>query len=203
VGKYFKKLGINIKKKITIYKLNLFLIFTIILLLSIVLTLFLGYREQTNNTEQSLPPPKSNASITITEFNHTATKNGIKQWTLKADSASLYAEEDIANLTGIDVVFYLKKKTEILLNADNANLNLKTNNMEVKGNITAKLPEYTLETENLQYLHESHIIMSNKPVEFIGSTMSLRADRMSYSLQTGMIACDGNIRGTFDDTIEK
>jgi len=178
-------------------KINLFLYAAIIFLISLILAVFIRHKILLKNTKAPLPPDTTDATLSINKFNHIATKNGEKQWFLEADSASFFAEKNMARLSDISVTFYFKDDENILLRADEGVLNTKTNDMTISGNIVATMPEYTLKTENLNYHHHSHIIYINSPVEISGSSVTLKGDTMSYEMQTGILICNGNVKGIF------
>ena len=187
----------HIKQTHTPLKVNIFLYAVIILLISLILAVFIRHKMILKNTKTPLPPDSTEATLSIKKFHHTATKNGDKQWFLEADSASFFAEKNMARLTDISVTFYLKDDQNIFLSAKKGQLNTKTNNMTISGNIFVTMPQYTLKTENLNYHHHSHIININSPVKVTGSSIALTADTMLYNMESGTLKCRGNVKGTF------
>jgi len=188
---------LHIKQPHTPRKVNVFLYSVIILLISLIFAVFIRHKMILKNVKPPLPPDNTEATLSIKKFNHTATKNGDKQWFLEADSAQFFTEKNMARLTDISVTFYLKDDQNIFLRANKGQLNTKTNDMTISGNINANMPQYTLKTENLNYHHHSHIIHINTPVEITGSSIKLTADSMSYEIKTSILKCNGNVEGTF------
>ena len=178
-------------------KVNVFLYTVIILLISLILAVFIRHKMILRNTKTPPPPDNTEATLSIKKFHHTATKNGDKQWFLEADSASFFADKNMARLTDISVTFYLKNDQNVYLRANNGQLNTKTNDMTISGNVVVTMPQYTLKTESLNYHHHSHIININSPVKITGSSITLTADTMSYKMKSGILKCIGNVEGTF------
>lgn len=174
----------------------------ILFLVCLILIAFVRHRMHLKSAQTPLPPDNTDASLSIKKFSHIATKNGEKQWSLEASSASLFAEKNMARLTDISVIFYLKDNKELVLRADNGQLNSKTNDMTISGNIIATMPEYTLITENLYYNHRRRIININTPVTVSGSLIRIKADTMTYNMQTNKIKCIGHVEGTFFENFE-
>lgn len=187
----------HIKQLHTPRKINLLLYAVIILLICLILVIFIRHKMLLKNTVPPLPPDNTEATISIKKFHHTATKNGDKQWFLEADSAHFFAEKNMARLKDISVTFYLKDDQNIFLSANEGQLNTKTNDMTISGNVVVTMTQYTLKTENLNYHHHSHIIKINTPVEITGSSITLSADTMSYKMETSILKCIGNVKGTF------
>jgi LPS export ABC transporter protein LptC len=188
---------LHIKQSHTPRKVNIFLFAVIILLISLILIAFIRHKIILKNTKAPLPPENTEATLSIKKFHHTATKKGDKQWFLEADSAQFFSEENMARLTDISVTFYLKDDQNIFLRANKGQLNTKTNDMTISGNVVVTMPQYILKTENLNYHHQSHIVNINSPVKITGSSMALTADTMSYEMKSGTLKCIGNVEGTF------
>jgi len=90
----------------------------------------------------------------------------------------------------------------VTLTANKGELNSKTNDMTLSGSIVAEIPPYTLATENLYYEHRLRIIHANKPVKMTGASMSMKADTMTYAINTEVIKCNGNVEGSFIGNIK-
>lgn len=169
----------------------------IIFLISGIIILFVRHRALIKTLPPLPSPQKSEANISIKNFHHIASENGAVQWTLDADSASLYSSENRANLDNLAVVFFGKDGRKLTIRADQGVLNSKTNDLRLTGNIRAEMSGYLLVTESLNYLHRSRMIEVNAPVDISGPLMTLAADTMTYDLNQTTIRCNGNVIGSF------
>ncbi len=181
------------------HKINIVIGTIIVFLIAGIIAVFVRHRTFLKNTAPPPPPENSEANLSIKNFRHVATENGINKWTLEASSASLYSAENMARLNDISVVFFMKDNQNLTVKANKGLLNSKTNDMTVSGNIIAETSQYTLTTESLNYMHGSHMIKIDKPVEINGPLMTLNADTMAYNINTGTITCEGNIKGSFSE----
>ncbi len=151
------------------------------------------------------PPPSSettNATLSIKNFHHVAIENGIKKWSLEAASANLYSQENIVKLNDISAIFFINDRQNVTLKANKGELNSKTNDMTLSGSIVTDMPPYTLTTETLNYGHQLRIIHANTPVMITGASMIMKAETMTYDINTDKIKCDGNVEGTFIGNIK-
>lgn len=187
----------QIKPKSNTQKINLLIIGFIILLIGGILFIFIKHRSSLKKNDPPPPPETTNANLSIKNFHHIATENGIKKWTLEAASASLYSQENIVKLNDISAVFFINDSQNVTLKANNGELNSKTNDMTLSGRIVAEMLPYTLTTESLNYGHQLRIIHANAPVMITGASMMMKADTMKYDINTDKIKCDGNVEGTF------
>ena len=192
----------HIKQTNNSRKINLLIIGFIILLVGGILFLFVRHRAILKKTDPPPPPETTEASLTIKKFHHVGTENGEKKWILEAASASLYSQINIVKLNTISVIFFIHDNQTVTLKANNGELNTETNDMVLNGSIVAVMSPYTLSTENLNYGHQLRIIHANVPVEITGPSIRLKADTMTYGIDTGIIKCDGNVEGSFIENIE-
>ncbi len=191
-----------IKQKNNSRKINLLIIGFIILLIGGILFIFVRHRIILKKTDPPPPPVKTEANLTINNFHHVATENGEKKWMLKAASANLYSQINIVKLNNISVIFFMHDNQNVTLTANKGELNTETNDMVLNGSIVAVMSPYTLSTERLNYEHQLRIIHANIPVEITGPSMLLKADTMTYGIDTGVIKCDGHVEGSFIENIE-
>jgi LPS export ABC transporter protein LptC len=169
----------------------------VVILFCIIILIFVRNRMRLKHIGTPLPPQKTNATLSIQNFRHTATQDGQRKWSIEASSANLYSKENIAKLSNISATFFISADKTIQLTADKGLLHVDTNNLTISGHIVVKFSDYVLTTENLNYVHKSHIINSNVPVEITGDTMMLKANAMSYDLDTDIIRGSGNVSGAF------
>jgi len=183
-------------------KINFFIIGFIILLIGSILFIFFRHQSILEKNEPPPPPENTEANLTIKKFHHIATENGIKKWILEAASASLYSQKNTVKLNDISVIFFIHDNQNVTLKANKGELNSKTNDMTLSGSIVAVMPPYTLKTESLNYEHRLRIIHTNEPVKMTGTSMLLKADTMSYGINTEIIQCNGHVEGSFIGNIK-
>ena len=190
----------------TSHRVNLLISGIIIFLISGIILLFVRHRILLKNIAPSPAPKKTEANVTIKNFQHVATEDGVIQWTLEAGSASFYSIESKAELNNLSVVFFMKNGRKLTMKANQGILNSKTNDMTLSGNIRAEIDDYILTTEKLNYRHHSRIVEITTPVDIIGPLATLTADTMTYDIKKATMQCNGNVNGSLNenyDTIPK
>ncbi|MBW2661073.1 MAG: LPS export ABC transporter periplasmic protein LptC [Deltaproteobacteria bacterium] len=140
---------------------------------------------------------RSKANLSIGKIHQTATRDGIKEWILDAESAQYIDAEKQANLQKLSVIFFLKDKSEIYLTADKGVLKTDTNNIEVTGNVVVKHAGYKMKTEKLRYKHKERVIFSKKQVKIDGDSFNLVADSMFFDLNTNRVLLEGRVKSVF------
>lgn len=182
-------------------KLKLILLSIIFVVLGVTLTVFVSYRRILEKEENIVSGIQSKANISIGKAHQTATRNGIKEWSLDAASVNYIVKKNQAIFQDLSVTFYLKDKTGVYLTANKGILKTDSNDMELFGNIVVKNSKYRLKTENLFYRHNKRIIFSKVPVKVNGATFDLAADSMSLNLNTNKTMFEGNVEGILSESI--
>jgi len=181
-------------------KLKLFLLSIIFVALGVTLTVFVSHRRILEKEENIVSGIQSKANISIGKVNQTATRNGIKEWSLDATSVNYIAKKNQAIFQDLSITFYLKDKTEVYLTANKGILKTDSNDMELFGNIVVKNSKYRLKTKNLFYRHNKRIIFSKVPVKVTGASFDLAADSMSLNLNTNKAMFEGKVEGILSES---
>lgn len=161
---------------------------------TVLLILFLQLRRY---QEQPVPLPDTatRALLTLARVHQTATQDGRLQWELEADSAQLEADTGRMILSAPKVVFYTADGEQVHLTAEQGVLDTRTNDMEAGGNVHLQSDRYVLKTEALVYRHRERILLSEVPVGITGDVFDLRADRMTYNLESNTTDFEGSVEG--------
>ena len=182
-------------------KLKLILISVILITLGTTIAVFVSHRRVLDKEENIVSSIQSKANIAIGKAHQTATRNGIKEWSLNAASVNYIVKKNQAIFRNVSVTFYLKDKTEVYLTANKGILNTDSNNMELFGNVVVKNAKYRLKTENLHYKHNKRVIFSKVPVIITGAAFDFAADSMSLNLNTNNTMLGGKVEGTIDESV--
>jgi LPS export ABC transporter protein LptC len=198
LGKHFRTFfGMKLKKNTHRIQLNILLISIILLAFGVILTVFFNYRNGIEISEAPGPAVSNKANISIGKAHQTATRNGIKEWSLDAASADYMTDKNQAVFKDLSVTFFLKDRTKVYITADRGLLKTDSNDMEISNNVVVKYTQYKLRCENLYYEHKKRIIVANVPVNITGDSFQLVADAMSLNLNTNRTLFEGKVKGTF------
>lgn len=182
--------------------LKRFLFAVILLTFGAVLTVFFGYRNSSNKQETVISPIQSKANIAIGTVRETATRDGIKEWSLDAGAVHFEDEKKQAVFQDLSVTFFLKDGKQVYLTAKNGILKTDSNDIEVSGNVVVKNDEYRLSTENLNYDHGRRVFFSKVPVKIVGDSLTLAADSMSLDLNSNNTLLKGHVKGSFSENFK-
>ena len=169
-------------------------ILAIVLIVAALAGVFIRFRMQADTGRQTQQAAGSDAALSISGFEHTATRNGRTEWILQAAMARMYSEKQTAVLTDIEMKVFAADSTQIELTADEGEFHTKTRDMQVRGSVVARYPGYTLRTESLHYRHDSHILYTNEPVIVTGANSRIRADSAQFEIKTRQVSLKGDVQ---------
>jgi LPS export ABC transporter protein LptC len=182
-------------------KIKLFLVSIILVTLVIVATVLIGYRHILSKNADLVAALAKKANIAIGKFHHTATRNGVKEWTLDARAAQMINARHQAIFQDPTVIYFMKDNTKVYLTADQGVLDTGSNDIEVSGNVVVKNEKYRLTTEKLNYRHVQRILFSSVPVKINSASSQLTADSMSHDINANQTMLKGNVKGSFGENI--
>ena len=184
-------------KRILSNRLRLILSALILIVFGIIVTIFIGYRRLLDRPDVPISSFKKDAQFSLGGVHQTSTRNGLKEWSLDAVSVEFNNENKQARLKGLAATFFLKDGKTVGVTAERGILQADTSDIEASGDVVVNYEQYRLNTENLLYQHQQRMISSQTPVKIQGDAFVLKADTMSFDLNTNTAALKGGVEGTF------
>ncbi len=181
--------------------LRLVLLVSMLLIFGVVLTVFIGYRTGSNPQEMVLSSVlKDDVAISMADVQQTSTKNGIKDWSLKAASAQFLHKKNQVVFDDLVVTFFLDDGGSVNLSAQKGYLNTQTQDIQIDGNVLADDGDIKFRTESLDYDHEQRILVAAQPVQIFGNSFCLTANSAAYDMTASKAIFDGKVDGTLFDS---
>jgi LPS export ABC transporter protein LptC len=174
-------------------KWSIILIAVVLVTVGTIASVFIGYQRVSNAPELLLSSIKDGANLSLGKIRQTATRDGIKEWSLEAGSAHYIENDKKAVLKNLHITYFLKDNQEVHLEAEQGILQTDTNDIEFSGNVVIKNQDYQLKTDRIGYNHEQRLIFSNEPVQISGEAAELSAASIKYDLNANKIVLTGNV----------
>ncbi|MFZ7126945.1 MAG: LPS export ABC transporter periplasmic protein LptC [Desulfobacterales bacterium] len=138
------------------------------------------------------------ATMALGKINQTATRDGVAEWKLEAESGQYDASSQTMQLKNLAVTYFLKENETVVMKARDGVLNTDTNSMEASGQVSIDHAGYTLTTEELDYDHPSRKLSTQAGVRIEGQGMTLEAVSMTVDLTTDTAWMGGGVKGTLN-----
>lgn len=161
-------------------------------------TVFIQFKNEQAQPVQ-LPKSATKALMRLAKIHQTATREGKVEWELDAESAQLETQSGRMILKMPTIEFYMQDGQKAHLTAELGVLDTHSNDMQVNGNVRLKNDRYTLLTEALVYDHDDRTLTSEKPIFIKSNAFDLRADKMTYNLDSNLAQFDGQVEGTLSE----
>jgi len=175
------------------------LVIGIALMFGLLITVFLKYREFSENPAKLVDAIPAGTDISIGEIQHTAVKDGRKEWSLEAVSAQYSDSAKTALFDDVRVSFFLENDREVMVKGRQGRLDTETNDIEISGNVIVQDADYQLEAETILYDHVNRKINVPVPVTITGQAFKLQGDTMSVDLASETAVLKGMVKGTFSE----
>lgn len=180
-------------------RVKLFLIAVVLITVSLVVIVYVGFRQISDTPTMILSTIQEGADMSIGKIQQTSTRDGKKEWSLEASSAHYMDSKHHLILKELSVTFFLEDNSEVYLTADKGKLNTKSNNIDVSGNVVITKDKYVITTDKMKYKHKRRLIYSHDPVVISGESGKISADTASFDLNTNKITLEGKVEGTFKE----
>jgi LPS export ABC transporter protein LptC len=171
------------------------LVIGIALLFGILAAVFIKYREFSENPAKLVEALPDGADISIDDIQHTAVKDGRKEWSLEAASANYNDSAQSAVFEDVRVVFFMEDGREITVKGRRGQLDTGTNDIEMTGDVIVNDEDYELAAEKLVYDQARRKVDIPVPVRIQGHSFTLQADAMTIDLGTETAHLEGSVEG--------
>jgi LPS export ABC transporter protein LptC len=178
------------------------LLSVVVLTLAATAIVFIGYRRITRSPDAMLDLVKKKADMQLSKIHQTAMKNGIREWRLDADSATLEEKEKTMLLENPDVEFFMDDGDNVHLTADQGTIFTDSSSIQVAGQVSASTSAYRFRTDALDYDPATRELRSRTPVTLSGQSFTLRADTMTMNLDTRVTRFEGDVKGTISEDLQ-
>ncbi|OQY08241.1 MAG: LPS export ABC transporter periplasmic protein LptC [Desulfobacteraceae bacterium 4572_123] len=179
-------------------KIKLLLILVVIGVLCSLIVIYAKYRNAMNRPDGISVNLSQGGTLSIKKISQTATRNGVTEWTMKADYANYSEFKNEVVLDNISIVFFLENGEQLFLKALKGVLHTASRDIEVSGDVVLNNEKYQLKTERMDYKHEKRIISSDRPVEITGPAVKITADTLFFDLNTRRTSLAGSVKGNFN-----
>jgi LPS export ABC transporter protein LptC len=154
-------------------------------------------RDKEPVTLESVIPKKSD--VCLNRIHHVATRDGVKEWMLDAESAQYEKAGSKTVFKGICATFFLEGGRAVTLNSRDGVLLTDTKDMEIWGDVVARTGPYQLNTDRVHYDHKAQILSTKTPVVIKGKGMEITGDRMTFELETGHVLVQGQVHAVIEN----
>ena len=173
-----------------------------LLALAATVTVFIGYRRISRNPEVLLDLVQKEADMQLNKIRQTATKNGIREWRLEAESATLLEKQKTMLLAKPNVEFFMQDGDTVHLTADQGTIYTDSSRINVSGQVLANTSRYRFQTEAIDYDPETRELRTDVPVKLSGESFTLDAQSMTVNLETNVALFDGGVEGTISEDFQ-
>ncbi len=139
-----------------------------------------------------------NTDVSLNHIHHVATRDGVKEWTLDAESAQFQRADNKTLFKDISVTFFLNDGKTLHLNGRDGILMTDSKDMEVWGDVVVRNSGYEFNADKLLYEHKSHTISTKTPIVIKGNGMEVTGDSMTFNLQTEQVMVQGRVKAVFE-----
>jgi LPS export ABC transporter protein LptC len=140
-----------------------------------------------------------NSDITLNHIHQVATRDGMNEWTLDAESVRYQQPENKSIFKNVSVVFFLENGETAHLTGSDGVLLTDTKDMEIAGNVVARTGAHELKTDKLCYNHKSRSISTDTPIVVTGDGIHLTGKSMVFSFETEQAMVSGDVEAVFEN----
>ena len=174
-------------------------LFILAIALTIAFVLFMStWKAKTQKEQQMAAATEENsAEMKLTDMEYTEMQKGRRMWTLRAEEAKYFQEDQKTALTKVRLVFFMEDGQEIHLESQQGVLHAGSKDIELWHAVHAVFPKgYELSTERARYNHEQNLISSDTAILVTGPDLKLESRHWKYLIPERRAFLDGQVQAT-------
>lgn len=158
----------------------------------------------------SIPPSRAAGGgenpgqVGLKEINLVQTREGVKLWELKAEAVEYREAEHLVAFKKVTLTYYPKGGQAITLVGNRGNLDTRSKNISIEGEVVVSHPEgYELKVPYLYYRDDLKEISTEGEISFRGPSLSLEGLGMTMNLDSQKLWIRKNVKMTLYPGIVK
>jgi len=155
-------------------------------------------REAPRSLQWALPN-NGNGDVCLHRVHHIATRDGLKEWSLDAESAQYERAGNKTVFKAISATFFLEGGESVSLHSRDGVLLIDTGDMEVWGDVVARSGPYQLNTNRIRYEPRTQILSTKTPIVIRGKGTQITGDSVTFDLQTEQVVVWGSVKAVFEN----
>lgn len=141
------------------------------------------------------------ADLALRRIHYTETRDGVRRWTLEADSAQHDVGAGVTRIENIRVAFHPEggSGTDTTMTAREGTVKIEEGELSVRGNVVVQSPDgYTVETESLRYREAERQIRTSDPVRLLSEGMEMTGTGMILNIHEQTFTLLADVHATLD-----
>ena len=135
--------------------------------------------------------------VGLQEINFVQVKNGVKLWELKAEAVEYQQSKNLVSFKKVTLTYFPKEDKPITLVGNLGNLDTKTKDIFIEGEVVISTPEgYELKVPFLYYRDDIREVSSEGTVTFKSSAILLDGQGMTMNLDSQKVWVKKKVRMT-------
>ncbi|MDY0040878.1 MAG: LPS export ABC transporter periplasmic protein LptC [Desulforhabdus sp.] len=167
--------------------------------LTLALVVAMGIRKAKTQKGQRMAAVSEgpSAEMKLTDMEYTEMQKGRRIWTLKAEEAKYFQEDQKTALTRVRLVFFMEDGEEIHLQSQQGVLHAGSKDIELWHAVHAVFPKgYELSTERARYDHKQNLISSETAILITGPDLKLEGKHWKYLIPERRALLGGRVEAT-------
>lgn len=172
------------------------LLAVVILLLAIVLAVALARNFRGDGPAEVLEDLPKNVDLALREIHYSETRDGVRKWSMVADSAAYSAGAGVTSVENIRMTFFDRSGREtVKLTSRRGEVETESGEVTLDGDVVmTSVRGYTVSTERLVYRKSDDVILTDTPVQIHSAWMELSGRKLRLQVQDQQMTLIGDVR---------
>ncbi len=162
-----------------------FLLAGFIVLLLVLLVLSIVSNMQSTEVAVVKEFLRSKDDLSMSQLNYTETRDGVRKWTVQAESASHNLQQESAKLKMLTLIVYNPAASDLTVTSTSGELDLQSRQVLLRGDVVLKAASgETVYTDELLFVDSEKLVKTEHPVRLVADGYSVSGTGMRFDVTT-------------------
>lgn len=126
---------------------------------------------------------RSDDDLAMKRLNYTETRDGVRKWSVQAESASHDLKNETALLKQLILTFYDPSSSDVIITSSTGELDLKKRQVVLRGDVVMKAATgEAIYTDELIFVDSEKSVRTEHPVRFVADGYTISATGMRFDI---------------------
>lgn len=143
---------------------------------------------------------RSEDDLSMQKLNYTETRNGVRKWTVQAESASHNLKQESAQLKGLTLTVYNPTSSDLTVTSSTGKLDLKSRQVLLRGDVVLKAASgETVYTDELWFIDNEKIVKTERPVRLVADGYTVSGEGMRFDVTNRNLVLLSQVKAVYKE----
>jgi LPS export ABC transporter protein LptC len=143
---------------------------------------------------------RSEDDLSMQQLNYTETRNGVRKWTVQAESASHNLKQESARLENLTLTVFNPSSSDLKVTSSTGRLDLRNRQVLLRGDVILQAASgETVYTDELWFIDNDQIVKTDQPVRLVADGYTVSGEGMRFDVTSRNLVLLSQVKAVYKE----